>query len=161
MIWHAKTLPKIRHFLWQAVRNCVATKANIASRRIPCSICPICEENPETVEHALLTCPWVVGVWFGSPLGYIGDRQQVTSLDCWILYLISHPGPSKDEVNRMVTVMSFVMWSIWKARCKAIFEHKSPNPGMVIQDAKDSWTDFLSFLHSKWGSHKQRHGGGF
>ncbi|BFG15190.1 hypothetical protein CerSpe_014650 [Prunus speciosa] len=147
VIWHSKTLPKIRHFLWRAVRNSVATKANLASRRIPCSsICPICEVNSETVEHALLTCPWVVGVWFGSPLGYVGDRQQVTSLDRWILSLISLPGSSKNEVNRVVTMMSFIMWSIWKARCKAIFEHKPPDPGMVIQDARNSWTDFLSSI---------------
>lgn len=150
VIWHAKTLPKIRHFMWRAVRNCVATKANIASRRIPCaSICPICEMHPETVEHALLTCPWVVGVWFGSSLGYIGDRQQVTSLDRWILALTSLPDSSKEEVNSVVTVMSFVMWSIWKARCKAIFEHKHPIPGLVIQDAKDAWSDFLSAMPSR------------
>ncbi|CAL9004797.1 unnamed protein product, partial [Prunus brigantina] len=126
LIWNAKTLPKIRHFMWRAVRNCLATKANLTSRRIPCSsICPICEENPETIEHALLTCPWVMGVWFGSPLGFIGDRQHVTSLDRWILSLTLLAGSSKDE-----------------ARCKAIFEQQRPNPGLVIKGAMEAWTDF-------------------
>ncbi|CAL9004244.1 unnamed protein product, partial [Prunus brigantina] len=70
LIWNAKTLPKIRHFMWRAVRNCLATKANLTSRRIPCSsICPICEENPETIEHALLTCPWVMGGPVWEPVG--------------------------------------------------------------------------------------------
>ncbi|CAL8992566.1 unnamed protein product [Prunus brigantina] len=143
LIWNAKTLPKIRHFMWRAVRNCLATKANLTSRRIPCfSICPICEENPETIEHALLTCPWVMGVWFGSPLGFIGDRQHVTSLDRWILSLTLLAGSSKDEVNRVITVLSFLMWSIWKARCKAIFEQQRPNPGLVIKGAMEAWTDF-------------------
>ncbi|CAL2264584.1 unnamed protein product [Prunus armeniaca] len=130
--------------MWRALRNCLATKANLASLHIPSSICPICEENPETIEHALLTCLWVMGVWFGSLLGFIGDRQHVTSLDCWMLSLTSLAGSSKDEVNRVVTIMSFLMWSIWKARYKAIFEQQLPNPGLVIQGAKESWTDFLN-----------------
>ncbi|CAL9010113.1 unnamed protein product [Prunus brigantina] len=53
--------------------NCLATKANLAGRRVACSLtCPICDDHPESVEHALLTCPWVIGVWFACPLGYIG-----------------------------------------------------------------------------------------
>ncbi|CAL2231021.1 unnamed protein product [Prunus armeniaca] len=109
--------------------NCLATKANLAGRRVPCSsTCPICDDHPESVEHALLTCPWVIGVWFACSLGYIGNRQQVTSLHQWFLSLCNIPDQPKDEVNRSITILSFVMWSIWKGRCKAMFEHVRPTP---------------------------------
>ncbi|CAL9001485.1 unnamed protein product [Prunus brigantina] len=48
--------------MWKAMTNCLATKANLAGRRVPCSsTCPICDYHPESVEHAPLTYPLVIG----------------------------------------------------------------------------------------------------
>ncbi|XP_021809351.1 uncharacterized protein LOC110752903 [Prunus avium] len=35
------------------------------------------------------------------------------------------------------------MWSIWKARCKAVFEHLRPNPLEVLHGAREAWSEFF------------------
>ncbi|XP_021820430.1 uncharacterized protein LOC110762133 [Prunus avium] len=35
------------------------------------------------------------------------------------------------------------MWSIWKARCKAVFEQVRPNPLEVLIGAREAWSEFL------------------
>lgn len=48
------------------------------------SLCPICEEHPETVEHMLLLCTWNHGVWFGGALNYHVGTQEITTFDLWL-----------------------------------------------------------------------------
>ncbi|BFG20812.1 hypothetical protein CerSpe_070860 [Prunus speciosa] len=35
------------------------------------------------------------------------------------------------------------MWSIWKARCKAVFDHLRPNPLEVLRGAREAWSKFF------------------
>lgn len=57
-IWQAKTTPKVKIFLWNACHNALPTLENLYRRNIvPAPICPLCKQEPETVEHTLLLCP--------------------------------------------------------------------------------------------------------
>ncbi|OMO55184.1 reverse transcriptase [Corchorus capsularis] len=47
-------------------------------------LCPICRDSPETVEHLLLTCEWVQGVWFGC-FDYRISKKDVTTFDDWLV----------------------------------------------------------------------------
>ncbi|XP_062024556.1 uncharacterized protein LOC133740634 [Rosa rugosa] len=83
-IFNIHTLPKIRLFFWRAFHNILATKAALFKRHITQSpICPICNLYPESVEHVLFTCPWVVAAWFAHPVGYKVPMQAITSVDDW------------------------------------------------------------------------------
>ncbi|KAB2623871.1 hypothetical protein D8674_040231 [Pyrus ussuriensis x Pyrus communis] len=70
-IWHLKTPPKVRNFMWRALSRALATMENLFKRRCSPSPCgPICLVQDEFVEHMLLLCPWVEPIWFGGPLNY-------------------------------------------------------------------------------------------
>lgn len=63
-IWKAAIQPKIKFFLWSACQNALPTLDNLYRRRAaPAPICPICNIEPETIEHTLLLCPWVTQIW--------------------------------------------------------------------------------------------------
>lgn len=58
-IWNAKVPERIKEFTWKIKHNAIATRGNLALKRIATdSICPICEKAEETLEHLFLLCPW-------------------------------------------------------------------------------------------------------
>ncbi|KAL6202351.1 hypothetical protein ACLB2K_026059 [Fragaria x ananassa] len=70
-IWKLRVAPKIKHFVWRAISNILATNGNRFARHIALSpTCVICGEFDESVEHALFPCPWATVAWFVHPLSY-------------------------------------------------------------------------------------------
>ncbi|PRQ31932.1 putative ribonuclease H-like domain, reverse transcriptase zinc-binding domain-containing protein [Rosa chinensis] len=144
LVWTIRSLPKIRIFLWRVVSNVLATKQNLFRRHLGRSpLCPFCSEFPESVEHLLLSCPWVVQTWFLHPLGYRIPLQSLTSFDQWLSALLI---PLHSELSRSVvlTHISFLLWHIWKHRCDCIFNYKVPNPTLVATRAFVASSEFLT-----------------
>ncbi|XP_040372300.1 uncharacterized protein LOC112166037 [Rosa chinensis] len=144
LVWTIRSLPKIRIFLWRVVSNVLATKQNLFRRHLGRSpLCPFCSEFPESVEHLLLSCPWVVQTWFLHPLGYRIPLQSLTSFDQWLSTLLI---PLHSELSRSVvlTHISFLLWHIWKHRCDCIFNYKVPNPTLVATRAFVASSEFLT-----------------
>ena len=58
-VWKVKTVPKIKHFMWQlALSNCVPVCSRLADRHChPVRTCPRCGHDEETVNHMLFECP--------------------------------------------------------------------------------------------------------
>ncbi|OMO55003.1 hypothetical protein COLO4_36252 [Corchorus olitorius] len=80
-IWSISAPPRIKHFLWRAGTNSLATKLALFRKRIGTDpLCPICHASEESIEHTLFLCSWVDRIWFGS-LGLTIDKGQVTSFD--------------------------------------------------------------------------------
>ncbi|KAM2891276.1 hypothetical protein COP2_009594 [Malus domestica] len=113
-IWHAKAPPKIRHFLWRAVSEALATVGGLFKRRSASSpMCPICKTQEESVLHLLLRCPWVEPIWYGGPLGLRRVGEGVSSYHHWLSVLINHT-PNLQDRSRLLSVIAFSCWYIWK-----------------------------------------------
>ncbi|XP_015946638.1 uncharacterized protein LOC107471660 [Arachis duranensis] len=66
-IWKLRVSQKIRTFLWRASHNILPVFGNLFNKRVTNTpLCPICLQEPETIEHALLLCPWTRAAWFGA-----------------------------------------------------------------------------------------------
>jgi hypothetical protein len=53
-VWHVKGPLVVRVFLWKACSNILPTKINLNKRGIvEDSLCPICKQEGESVEHVL------------------------------------------------------------------------------------------------------------
>ncbi|CAL2247331.1 unnamed protein product [Prunus armeniaca] len=101
LVWSWEAPQKIRHFLWKALRNCLATKENMFKRKISSSpICPICCNEIETVEHMLLLCTWVVPIWFGGQLNLRIDKFSISTFANWLLTTVEQSRPSPDIAIR-------------------------------------------------------------
>ncbi|KAJ1395623.1 Ribonuclease H-like superfamily [Sesbania bispinosa] len=65
-IWKLAVPQKIKLFMWRACQNALPVKANLVRRRISNdSVCPVCGNGDESVEHSLLLCNWVSPVCYG------------------------------------------------------------------------------------------------
>ncbi|XP_025636413.1 uncharacterized protein [Arachis hypogaea] len=73
-------------FFWKAVHRILPVNVNLYQRR--CAVkpsCSICQAENETVEHALLLCPWTRAVWFGSSLQIAPTANNVSSFEKWMM----------------------------------------------------------------------------
>lgn len=86
-------------------------------------------------------CPWVDLVWFGSPLGLKIDKQSYTTLDTWLLQVIKNFSSKKDR-QWALTLVCFFIWSIWKARCRFVYQHIPVSPTIVIQLGWEAASEF-------------------
>ena len=74
-IWKANTLPRIKTFLWMCAHDSIRVRSCLMKRGVCVEdLCPICQEAPESVFHALRDCSWVKLMW--SKLG-ITEANQV------------------------------------------------------------------------------------
>lgn len=63
-LWQAQVPTKIRHFGWKALHHGLRMREYIFRRG--CDVertCPMCEEENETILHALVLCPETKIVW--------------------------------------------------------------------------------------------------
>ncbi|OMO52400.1 hypothetical protein COLO4_37225 [Corchorus olitorius] len=136
-IWHLKVPAKIRMFLWRACAGNIATKANLFRRKAQGNpLCPFCLHFEETIEHALLLCDWVDGIWFGMNINYKVNKQQISTLDDWLNTVLSTTKDSKVHSTKMGITVGQICWNIWKERCDAVFKKQKPNPVTVIHRAE-------------------------
>ncbi|KAK7859443.1 hypothetical protein CFP56_005898 [Quercus suber] len=102
--------PKVRNFLWRAIRNSIPTKINLKRRMVLMDeCCDHCHEEPEDVLHALWSCPSISQAW--------------TQFDTW---RILDPSPCfssfKDLVETVVeegkdlNCFATTVWAIWSRR---------------------------------------------
>jgi len=62
-LWSIKALPKMKIVLWRFAHNCLPTGQKLRIRSIPAyDLCCHCGRD-ETVEHAFLTCQYVMEIW--------------------------------------------------------------------------------------------------
>ena len=63
-IWSLKLPKKIKIFSWCACVNSLPVLTNLATKGIQTScVCPICDEEPESFMHALISCDFALSVW--------------------------------------------------------------------------------------------------
>lgn len=68
-VWKMKVKPKLKHFLWRALHNWVATGSAIKNRGIEVDvICKRCGMDQETQEHLFFHCEEAALVWKLAPI---------------------------------------------------------------------------------------------
>lgn len=80
VIWRLNSPPKFQNFMWKSIHKALATMVDLFDRKYSHSpTCPICQNDDESVEHIFLQCPWLEAIWFGGPLNYRVDRDDIPS----------------------------------------------------------------------------------
>ncbi|KAB2630796.1 hypothetical protein D8674_008315 [Pyrus ussuriensis x Pyrus communis] len=143
-IWKLEVPPKLRHFLWLTMHNCLPTREALYRRRSSLtSTCPICCCHDETIEHIFLSCSWVEPIWFGGALGYKLDRLSLPSWLEWIQKVFSPNLCNFGDTMWRQSYIVFTCWCIWKARCDLVFKGMSVNPLKVLADVSAAMSSFF------------------
>ena len=82
IIWKLKVPSKIQVFLWRICNGVVLVRWELWKRKVVDSlICSLCEVGVEFVEHMLLECEWIRGVWFECCYGLRIKKEEVKNID--------------------------------------------------------------------------------
>ncbi|KAL4319986.1 hypothetical protein GQ457_18G004470 [Hibiscus cannabinus] len=133
--------PKIKHFIWRACRNAIASKCNIKHRlKIGNDECPRCGEDSESLEHILFFCPFAQAVWKASDFSYCPERIGFPGFCQWWskLCLLA----SKGEFGDGISFISFICWHLWKARNAFVFTGVDSDPSLSWLLAHDAFMEF-------------------
>lgn len=69
ILWKINVPQKLKHFLWKACNNILPVRENLVTKKVvPSGLCPLCNQEGESVEHALVFCGWTRPSWFSSQL---------------------------------------------------------------------------------------------
>jgi len=139
--WKVETAPKIRVFLWKALKGALAVHDRLRSRGLKVTDgCLFCDEEIETINHILFLCPFARQVWalsnIPSPiLGYGNSEFQN------LHYLLSLKSCEATcfESN---SAFPWTLWHIWKNRNSLLFNGFHLPSHLLIQKAWDDTKDW-------------------
>lgn len=83
-IWGAKVPERIKH-------GAIATRLNLAIKHVASdSLCPICRQEEEFIEHLFLLCPWTTPLWHGLQVCRVPTSQNVSNMARWLENIIEN-----------------------------------------------------------------------
>lgn len=88
--WKIKVLLKISNFVWKLLNNCLPTFLNLHVRGISTGkLCPMCNEEEESLTHLFLLCPFTRACWHGTTLAIHTSDVNNLPAQLWLKQLIS------------------------------------------------------------------------
>lgn len=141
-VWKLKTTMKIKHFIWQALSNCVPVCSAHSDRHCGNDrSCPRCGADEETSNHLLFECPpsvqaWALAISAHSP-GLFPSTSIFSNLN-HVLWRATERGIP----DSLLSMVPWVIWYLWKARNDKVFNGKDTTPLETIQLARseaESW----------------------
>ncbi|KAK1592036.1 hypothetical protein Q3G72_018129 [Acer saccharum] len=133
-LWCLQIPNKIKIFCWKACRNILPTKELLYTRGIiDLALCPLCNEGPKTVDHALWGCKTVKSDWIQCPLFSDIKKLKVSEFLERVIWVAAVS--NLDIVTKFITTA----WFVWNNRNKILFGDKAKSSG-------ESWKKATLFL---------------
>ncbi|XP_021743502.1 uncharacterized protein LOC110709598 [Chenopodium quinoa] len=122
LVWNTQGPPKLKHFLWGAVKGNLAVKDRLVQRHVTNdATCHICGGARETIIHSLFECSAAKEIWEHSELSeHLIDSPTESFIARWKwLY-----GKVEGSILRR---MAALMWAAWRCRNLIVFENEHPD----------------------------------
>jgi hypothetical protein len=146
-IWNCPAPSKVSAFVWQLLHGKIATKENLAYRRIidvnGDISCVLCGEENEADLHLFLYCEIAMLVWmdvfFWLDIPFIFPQNLLSIFHC----LLEAGG--KKLRNGMLMIGAAVCWILWRSRNSLLFENGNGTVFEMVEAVKvSSWKWWLS-----------------
>lgn len=112
LIWKLEASPKIHHFLWKCLANCLTVAGNLAHRHLSReAYCARCNQSKESVNHLLFQCPYARLIWAISPIPAPQNGEMSESLYT-NLHIVMHIKNQNDPEEKVVKLIPWLLWRI-------------------------------------------------
>jgi hypothetical protein len=116
------------------VQHKISTANNLLVKDIPCDpVCALCSQEAETADHLCLHCVFAKEVWLAVQVwseNLIAVPDSRVSLVVW--WNSATKSKQKDTRSRIISIMIYTVWNLWKERNRRILEGKSTSPSQVL-----------------------------
>ncbi|KAK3220390.1 hypothetical protein Dsin_014360 [Dipteronia sinensis] len=145
LVWQGISPPKVEVFAWQLCKGRIMVK-NVLSRfgvsQNLCVLCLLCSEGIESIDH-LFFCSALGRGSYGMGVCDGGSCCNSSLADWWQGW--TGLCPSSNRTRVWSTLFLAVVWSIWEARNKAVFENEKAHYLPVL--------DMVMFRVAWWFKH--------
>lgn len=134
-LWGCKATHRTKTFVWKYIRDIVPTRIRL-SRHIQHIErgCGFCSDQEETLEHLLFECQHAKQVWGKFNIDIEVERLQYSSVQQWVISWFKNNVTGATALSyRDLYVRMNVSWIIWKDRCDAIHQGKTPNTFSTVR----------------------------
>ncbi|XP_040245695.1 uncharacterized protein [Aegilops tauschii subsp. strangulata] len=128
-LWHTKVPAKLRVFLWRLAQHSMPSMDVLHHRHMSTThLCALCG-CADSWRHALFDCTMSRCIWSLSEASLVEQVSMNTDTNArnWLFAMHDHL-PQKEFV-----VLAVTLWSVWKARRKAIYEGIFQSPDSTHQ----------------------------
>lgn len=143
-LWTAKVPLKVVAFIWKAMYDRIPTRMNLLKRGVSFTgsdiNCGFCGVTTEITDHIFFECSFPYQLWM-EVYNWFGFSTAITrGMKSHFLQNI-YLWPKRKGREAWMVVWFAVIWLLWKARNKIIFENVQPDPLQLLDDVKAvSWT---------------------
>ena len=133
LVWKVKLPMKILDFIWKLLHDSLPVFSILTSRVIAApTICLLCDDSDETINHLFLNCPFARAVWHGSILGVRTSDLTNISVKQWIASFFT-PTYRLEKCKMMFLQSCFtILWTLWNHKNMILHQGKTPNPMEVV-----------------------------
>ncbi|KAM5582252.1 hypothetical protein ABKV19_002583, partial [Rosa sericea] len=136
-LWHARTPPKVRSFMWRVLKGILPTKVALARRvTLPNMKCVLCNSSIEDGIHLFKDCDIAGGIWLVSNLGVHVKNVLGRQLEDWVLNVMELLHGGQFELFCML------LWVIWTERNNVLWKGTCFNASSAAQWASKFLEDF-------------------
>ncbi|XP_074339883.1 uncharacterized protein LOC141677734 [Apium graveolens] len=131
-----KAPAKALNLVWRALANCLPIMTQLQTKHVPVQVwCPVCNEEPETIPHNLVTCTFASQCW----MVLRSDNLWVQNMEfrSWMSAILS----SGTDKQRAESVM--LCWVVWRARNDLVWNKKFSTVNKVVASAKKNLTQWI------------------
>ena len=132
-VWKSRAPHGCRFFAWLVAKNRCWTGDRLLMRGLPHpAACPMCDQEPETLQHLLLGCVVAREVWtrvvtFWNKPGWVPD------MDSEILAWWTERRAGSQDRRDLWTAITLVFWCQWRHRNDVVFNAARPSAQTVLQ----------------------------
>uniref|UniRef100_A0A8I6YN99 Reverse transcriptase zinc-binding domain-containing protein n=1 Tax=Hordeum vulgare subsp. vulgare TaxID=112509 RepID=A0A8I6YN99_HORVV len=130
LTWKCWAPPRVRFFHWLARLDRCWTADRLARRGLQHHPrCLLCDQEPETMHHLLLACPFSRQVWHETlawlriPCRPLDGEESLNAW--WSTARRAAPTPMHKGLASMTLL---VPWMTWKHRNACVFDNDNPRP---------------------------------
>jgi hypothetical protein len=139
-VWESWAPSKCSFFLWLVMHNRCWIADRLAKRGLPHpSVCPLCDQEEETIQHLLISCVFARQFWYlllrRSGLPNLSPDNALCSLDDWWSRDVEKiPRDLQSGFNYLVILGA---WSLWRHRNDCVLNGGSPSLASALTLAGD------------------------
>ena len=131
-IWNLNIQQKIKRFAWKESQNILASKENLAKRKItPDGVCELCGRDEDTTSHLLWLYEHAKEVWkcnkFAFPFEFLAKEKFLDVVECLQRCEHHRPGLLEQFIS--------VCWGIWKNRNDLRMGDKGKAGRIILRNA--------------------------
>jgi len=138
--------PKVKIFFWLALHGRLWTAERRKRHGLqPEATCALCDQDDETTDHLLASCPFTREVWVRllvkAGQQHLGPGHDSTVADWWLQTRDAVPDTFMRAFDSLVLLVS---WVIWKERNNRTFNNATKTTIQVLALISDEIDSYIA-----------------